>query len=575
MQILCELAETHREVFVVVVQEKGGRERRERFKLEEVVIGRVQGNDLVLPKGNVSKRHAAISFDGARWSVTDQGSTNGTYVNRRRIAQTTEVRPGDRIYVGDFVLRVETANEENEVASSRSESIYSTHDSEIASSDLDRPTGIPASPDEMRSSLNSEQIPRLSDEDYEILKALMARLDERLELPEIGKEASEASARRIEQAVSNEVEAMATAGLLSQGEQSERINEAATAELLRGGPLRAILSSHSGKYLVVSTDGTIAYSDQGVGSLANARISSSLEVARALANLAGRSAPPNQDSWLLSGVEINEDWKLYAALERVAPGVNGWILVGAAWFERIQAFDSTLDDYIARGALSRPMQQLLQHLGEAGINMLIVSPNDRESLEFSCALASAVGALPRILVTHGRVEAKVLPNLQVIQHGQFYQGEYQQKLWSQAPVGFIIDGMNGRAAVACCEAIASGAKNLLATSSAHTIEIGVQRIAGTVASISGMTVLDAKHWIHSSFELAIEVARFADGRLRVVRIAELAGSEPKDCFRFRTERVRPDGTVDGQFENAGLGTSVLSSIVQRLAWSDSQTTSNN
>src|SRR5690606_38564060 len=33
-------------------------------------------------------------------------STNGTYVNRRRIAQATIIREEDRVYVGDFVIRI-------------------------------------------------------------------------------------------------------------------------------------------------------------------------------------------------------------------------------------------------------------------------------------------------------------------------------------------------------------------------------------------------------------------------------------------------------------------------------------
>src|SRR5262245_3454358 len=65
----------------------------------------------MLPKGNVSKRHARLVFRDGRFIVTDMNSTNGTYVNRRRISQATIVRQGDRIYIGDFVLRIESQDE--------------------------------------------------------------------------------------------------------------------------------------------------------------------------------------------------------------------------------------------------------------------------------------------------------------------------------------------------------------------------------------------------------------------------------------------------------------------------------
>src|SRR3954463_9489268 len=61
----------------------------------------------MLPKGNVSKHHARLLYRDGRFIVTDLKSTNGTYVNGRKIAQATIVREGDKIYIGDFVLRIE------------------------------------------------------------------------------------------------------------------------------------------------------------------------------------------------------------------------------------------------------------------------------------------------------------------------------------------------------------------------------------------------------------------------------------------------------------------------------------
>ncbi|AKV03658.1 Type II/IV secretion system ATP hydrolase TadA/VirB11/CpaF, TadA subfamily [Labilithrix luteola] len=94
-------------MFSIIISEKGGAERRESFDKNEINVGRVQGNDLMLPKGNVSKHHARLLFRDGRFIVTDLKSTNGTYVNGRKIAQATIVREGDKIYIGDFVLRLD------------------------------------------------------------------------------------------------------------------------------------------------------------------------------------------------------------------------------------------------------------------------------------------------------------------------------------------------------------------------------------------------------------------------------------------------------------------------------------
>ncbi len=96
-------------MFTIVISEKGGAERRETFEKGEISVGRVQGNDLMLPKGNVSKHHARLLSRDGRFIVTDLKSTNGTYVNGRKTSQATIVREGDKIYIGDFVLRIELA----------------------------------------------------------------------------------------------------------------------------------------------------------------------------------------------------------------------------------------------------------------------------------------------------------------------------------------------------------------------------------------------------------------------------------------------------------------------------------
>src|ERR1700730_18549078 len=95
-------------MFAIIISEKGGAERKESFDKNEINVGRVQGNDLMLPKGNVSKHHARLLFRDGRFIVTDLKSTNGTYVNGRKISQATIVREGDKIYIGDFVLRLVT-----------------------------------------------------------------------------------------------------------------------------------------------------------------------------------------------------------------------------------------------------------------------------------------------------------------------------------------------------------------------------------------------------------------------------------------------------------------------------------
>src|SRR5262249_37360607 len=94
-------------MFAIIITEKGGEQRRMVFDKPEVTIGRVQGNDIVLPKGNVSKRHARIVLKDGKFIIVDLKSTNGTYVNGRKITSPLVIKETDKIYIGDFIMGVD------------------------------------------------------------------------------------------------------------------------------------------------------------------------------------------------------------------------------------------------------------------------------------------------------------------------------------------------------------------------------------------------------------------------------------------------------------------------------------
>ena len=107
----------------LTITEKGGEPRALSFDQNEVSIGRVQGNDVVLAKGNISKRHSRLTLTDGKITVTDIKSTNGTYVNGRKIGDTTTVRPGDKIFVGDFLIVIDSTGAAPDISSTGSRRI--------------------------------------------------------------------------------------------------------------------------------------------------------------------------------------------------------------------------------------------------------------------------------------------------------------------------------------------------------------------------------------------------------------------------------------------------------------------
>lgn len=73
-------------------------------------IGRDLDNDLVFVDPTVSGRHAVVNQRDGAWWVEDLGSTNGTFVNGRRVAPEAPAiaRSGDVIQLGQIRLRLVT-----------------------------------------------------------------------------------------------------------------------------------------------------------------------------------------------------------------------------------------------------------------------------------------------------------------------------------------------------------------------------------------------------------------------------------------------------------------------------------
>ncbi len=68
-----------------------------------LTIGRHQENDIVIDHLGVSGKHARVAVEGQSVVLTDLQSTNGTYVNGRRVTEV-ELRPNDWISIGKHIL---------------------------------------------------------------------------------------------------------------------------------------------------------------------------------------------------------------------------------------------------------------------------------------------------------------------------------------------------------------------------------------------------------------------------------------------------------------------------------------
>jgi pSer/pThr/pTyr-binding forkhead associated (FHA) protein len=70
-------------------------------------IGRAPECELRLEDTYASQQHARIFARGTGWYVEDLGSTNGTFVNGKKLERAQLARVGDLIHVGETELQVQ------------------------------------------------------------------------------------------------------------------------------------------------------------------------------------------------------------------------------------------------------------------------------------------------------------------------------------------------------------------------------------------------------------------------------------------------------------------------------------
>jgi len=71
-------------------------------------LGRAKVNDIVLPDVAVSSEHCRVRPEDGRFVLHDLKSTNGTYVNERRVTRPLSLSEGDVIKIGETSLQYRT-----------------------------------------------------------------------------------------------------------------------------------------------------------------------------------------------------------------------------------------------------------------------------------------------------------------------------------------------------------------------------------------------------------------------------------------------------------------------------------
>lgn len=102
-------------MYTLIIEDKNGVIADE-FSFQEgsFSIGRVEGNDIILPSSNVSRQHSRLFVRQNRCYIEDLGSSNGVIVDGQRIQGERDLGSAAQIRIGDYYLYLEFNKDGND-----------------------------------------------------------------------------------------------------------------------------------------------------------------------------------------------------------------------------------------------------------------------------------------------------------------------------------------------------------------------------------------------------------------------------------------------------------------------------
>ena len=76
---------------------------------DEVSLGRGEDNDVVIPHASISRAHARLMRRNGVFELTDLNSTNGSYVNDRKVAKH-DLLDNDTVTLGKTNFKFKSIN---------------------------------------------------------------------------------------------------------------------------------------------------------------------------------------------------------------------------------------------------------------------------------------------------------------------------------------------------------------------------------------------------------------------------------------------------------------------------------
>ena len=528
-----------------IQDDAGGAPEVVRYEKDQISIGRVSGNDLVIAHGTVSSRHARLTRENGGWMIRDEGSTNGTYLNGQPIKAPTPFREGDELGVGAFRIRLVVGPPAPAAAAAPPSTLESG--GEIIGTLEYIPVAAPAEAAAGHAALELESR-KLKEK---VHKKLIEFLD--LRWVDLSKMKEEEVRTQTRTAVENILRELAWE--IPQGLDRESLIREIINEALGLGPLEDLIADPAVTEIMVNRYDQIYVERKGKLTLSDKTFTSNqaalLAIERIVAPIGRRidESSPMVDARLKDGSRVNA---IIPPLALKGPSIT---------IRKFNKTPLTVDDLVRFGAMTRGMANFLKLAVELRQNVIVAGGTGSGKTTLLNVLSSFIPADERIVTAEDSAELKMMqdhvvsletrpPNLEG--KGAITIRDLVRNSLRMRPDRVVVGECRAGEALDMLQAMNTGHDGSMTTLHANSPRDAVARLE-TLCLMAGMDlpVRAIREQIAAAVNIMVQQTRYSDGSRRVSRIAEITGIDNEqvqlqDIFYFKQEGFDEKGKVVGR-----------------------------
>lgn len=511
---------------------------------QTVSCGKSDESDLHVVNDSVSRRHATVRAENGRVFISDEGSTNGTWVNGDRVFDgERELAPSDVIILGTAPISlslVSSGSEDTATEASVSETSESSYEHE-SSFDEDAFRELVKHQDFVKG-IHQQTLDFLDLHKRSVLHKMSD-----LELREEAKSA-------VKQVLQSQAEAVPS------GVDEENLIEATVAEAVGLGPLEPLLQDESITEIMVNGHQDIYVERSGKLQKISMQFNSNaslLSIIERIVTPLGRridEGSPMVDARLKDGSRVN------AIIPPLA--LNGPTLT----IRKFAKHRFTIDDLLKRNTLSDGMAKFLQVAIHHRKNVVVSGGTGSGKTTTLNVLSNFIPSSERIVTIEDAAELQLNQDhvislesrpKNVEGKGEVLIRDLVKNSLRMRPDRIVIGECRGGEALDMLQAMNTGHDGSLTTGHANSPRDLLSRLEVMVL-MSGvdLPVRAIREQIASAVDVVLQQTRFSDGSRRITSIFAIDGMEGEvilmqKLFEFVQTGVDENGTVLGHYQATG------------------------